>query len=189
MQGKQGRQPVLIAPTSEYDKVPKLLTKGEFPQSTSKAGKLVAQDDVYNLQVQGKQAIDLFLKEGMSTREAIRIAFGVDAAEEDRATSYFMNILKEPNLRSYYEAVVAELNEAGEERSLWNRTLAETTLLKLINKAEEEMYEEGKPLTMTRVTAIVTAVKELNMLEGLITQKHEVKQAVVHFYGEENMLD
>ena len=42
---------------------------------------------------------------------------------------------------------------------------------------------------MTRVQAIISAVKELNMMSGFITEKHQVMQAVVHFDGDDRILD
>ncbi len=152
-----------------------------------KQDKVMQADDVQQLDIQGKLAIDMYLKEGMSAREAIRVAFDKDF-DETNASKYFLRMLDDTMLRAYYEANVAELRERGEEKNLWTRELAVNTLTKLISKAETELYDEEKPLNMTRVTAIISAVKELNMMSGFITEKHQVMQAVVNFSGDDRML-
>lgn len=153
-----------------------------------KQDKVMDPDSVEQLDIQGKMAIDLFLREGMSAREAIKVAYDKDY-DEQNASKYFMKILDNPMLRSYYEANVAELRERGEEKSLWTRTQAVLTLRKLIDKTEHELYDDEKPLTMTRVNAIISAVKELNMMSGFITEKHQVMSAVVMFNGDDHMQD
>lgn len=153
-----------------------------------KQDKVKTPDSADNLDIQGKLAIDMYLKEGMSAKEAIRVAFDKDF-DESNASKFFMRMLDDNMLRLYYEANVAELRERGEEKNLWTRELAVKTLSRLIEKAETELYEEDKPLNMTRVTAIISAVKELNMMSGFITEKHQVMQAVVHFDGEDKIMD
>lgn len=152
-----------------------------------KQDKVMQADSIEQLDIQGKLAIDMYLKEGMSAREAIRIAFDEDF-NETNASKYFLRMLDDTMLRAYYESNVEELRERGEEKNLWTRELAVNTLTKLISKAEAELYDEEKPLNMTRVTAIISAVKELNMMSGFITEKHQVMQAVVNFSGDDRML-
>ena len=152
-----------------------------------KQDKVMQADSIEQLDIQGKLAIDMYLKEGMSAREAIRIAFDEDF-DETNASKYFLRMLDDTMLRAYYESNVEELRERGEEKNLWTRELAVNTLTKLISKAEAELYDEEKPLNMTRVTAIISAVKELNMMSGFITEKHQVMQAVVNFSGDDRML-
>lgn len=140
------------------------------------------------LDLQGKLCIDLFLSEGMSASEAVRVAYDKELSEV-QANKFFMSILNDNMLREYYEATVEELREEGRERALWTREMSITTLHRLINKVEEELYVEGKQLSMPRVTAIISAVKELNMLSGFITEKHQIMQANVHFIGDNNMME
>jgi len=167
------------------------MPRGRYPRNeivVRKQEKMMDENSIQNLDIQGKLAIDLFLKEGMSARESIRVAFDKEL-DENNASKYFMKMLDDGMLRAYYEANVEELRERGEEKSLWTRSLAVNTLTKLISKAEEELYDEEKPLNMTRVQAIISAVKELNMMSGFITEKHQVMQAVVHFDGDDRILD
>lgn len=169
------KKELMITNGAEVDLSPIIATPDEFKTPIE-------------LDLQGKLCIDLFLQDGMSAKEAVRVAYDKDLTE-GAASKFFLTILNDSMLREYYEATVEELREEGRERSLWTREMSITTLHRLITKVEDELYREQKPLTMPRVTAIISAVKELNMLSGFITEKHQILQAQVHFSGDNNMLD
>lgn len=100
-----------------------------------------------------------------------------------KATSLF----NRPNINKYYHALVQEISEKEEEKGLWTREIATRKLMRLIDKAEKDIYDSNKTLSMARLNAIVLPAKELNLMNGFNMSNHNIEGAVVHISGENEL--
>lgn len=84
-------------------------------------------------------------------------------------------IFYKPNVNRYYHALLEEVQEKEQEKGLWTREVATKKLMKLMERAEQDIYGdpnigiEPKNITMARLNAIILPAKELNTMHGYNT--------------------
>lgn len=99
-------------------------------------------------------------------------------------------LMNKDNIITYYNAIMEEVREKETKKAVWTKEVATTKLMALIEKAEKDIYEDDKPLTMGRLNAIMMPAKELNLMNGLNqTNLNVTGQQVVQFIGEDDILD
>lgn len=76
------------------------------------------------------------------------------------------------------------------KKAVWTKEVATEKLMRLIEKAEQDIYEDDKPITMARLSAILQPAKELNVISGLTqTNLNITSHEVVQFVGEDDIPD
>lgn len=99
-------------------------------------------------------------------------------------------MLLRPHVNRYYLSLLEEIRSKETEKGVWTKELATQKLMKLIEKAEEDIYLDGKQLTMGRLNAIMLPVKELNTMNGLNTTTNiNLEGAIVQISGESELKD
>lgn len=101
-------------------------------------------------------------------------------------------IFYKPNVNRYYHALLEEVQEKEQEKGLWTREVATKKLMKLIERAEADIYgEDPKPVTMARLNAIILPAKELNTMHGYNTTSNLNIDGTmgVQIYGEGEIPD
>ena len=115
-----------------------------------------------------REFLELVTYGGLLTDEAYAQVMGKELTDENRLEyrRRGQNILRRKHVRERYDAIMEEIREKKVEKAAWTREIAERTLMDLIKRVEEELYAEGKQVTMSRVNGIVQPVKELNLMNG-----------------------
>lgn len=105
---------------------------------------------------------------GLDRAEAFSVAFDEAIGEDEqyekvlkRATRLFYR----PHIQVYYNEIMDKVRGESLAQARWTKDVATEKLLKLIEKAEQEL--ETDRITMARLTAITNSAKELNSLHGL----------------------
>ncbi len=129
-----------------------------------------------------RRFVDLMISQGLSRQEAYVMVYGDDEEASSKSNSLF----NRPNVLQYYYARLDELKEKESSKAVWTREVATKKLVSLIEKAEQEM-EQGKPLTMSRLQAIVLPAKELNLMNGFNQTNLNVEGCVVQIVGEQEI--
>lgn len=129
-----------------------------------------------------RRFVDLMISQGLSRQEAYVMVYGDDEEVNSKSNSLF----NRPNVLQYYYARLDELKEKESSKAVWTREVATKKLVSLIEKAEKEM-EQGKPLTMSRLQAIVLPAKELNLMNGFNQTNLNVEGCVVQIVGEQEI--
>lgn len=130
--------------------------------------------------------------EGLNRVEAYCLAYGESLNETNRKrlTEKSLKTFYKPNVNRYYHALMEEIREAEVEKGVWTKEVATQKLVRLIEQAEREIYDEGKQLTMSRMNAILLPVKELNTMNGFNTTTNvNVEGCVVQIVGEDKLED
>ena len=129
---------------------------------------------------------------GLSPLEAYSDAFGIPVNEENEKSiqSKAKRCLNKENVNSLYQAMMEEVRDNEVKKAVWTKEVATEKLMRLIEKAEKDIYEYDKPITMARVSAILQPAKELNVISGLTqTNLNITSHEVVQFVGEDDIPD
>ena len=98
--------------------------------------------------------------------------------------------LNKENVNSLYQAMMEEVRDNEVKKAVWTKEVATEKLMRLIEKAEWDIYEDDKPITMARLSAILQPAKELNVISGLTqTNLNITSHEVVQFVGEDDIPD
>lgn len=147
-----------------------------------------------------REFIHLIVYQGLSRDEAYSQSHKVSMTNtpmetlKNRATSLFYK----PHVNNYYHALMEEVRDHETKKAVWTKDLATEKLVRLIERAEEDLYghdsdgnEVGTPkqLTMGRLNAIVLPVKELNQMNGFNQTNISMEGCIVQISGEEDIPD
>lgn len=109
---------------------------------------------------------------------------------EQKITNKANHLLNLSHVKEYYDDIMQDVREREADKATWTRDLATQKLLKLIEKAEEELYTDGQKITVSRMNAILLPVKELNLMNGFNeTNVNNIMSAAVQFVGEDQLED
>ena len=138
-----------------------------------------------------RQFVHLMTYQGLDKIEAYSSAFKIDASEQNLQSikSKATNLFFKPHVNSYYHAIMEEIREREIKKGVWTKEVATEKLVKLIEHAEGEIYDEGKQLTMGRLNAIILPAKELNTMNGFNQTNINVEGCVVQITGEAELED
>lgn len=135
--------------------------------------------------------IDLIAYQGLDRVEAYCEAYGKNIDEVDINTirANASTLFYKPQVNNYYHAVMEEIRDNQTKKGVWTKEVATEKLVKLIEKAEEEIYDDGKPITMSRLNAIMQPAKELNLMNGFNQTNLNVDGQIVQICGEDEIPD
>lgn len=138
-----------------------------------------------------RKFIDLIAYQGMDRIEAYCQAYDKDIAVVDRETirTSASKLFYTPHVNNYYNAVMEDIRDNETKKGVWTKEVATEKLMNIIEKAEQEIHEEGKPITMSRLQAIMQPVKELNLMNGFNQTNLNVEGQVVQIIGESDIPD
>lgn len=148
-----------------------------------------------------RKFVELMAYQGLSREDAYIQSHNAiaESLTEEEIASKARALFSAPHILLYYNAIMDEVREREVKKAIWTKERATETLLKLIQRAEEDLYgvvdEDGntidKPLqlTMSRLNAIVLPVKELNLMNGFNQTNVNMEGCVVKIVGEEDIPD
>lgn len=140
-----------------------------------------------------RKFIDLMVYQGLDRIEAYAQAYGKVITEENREAikASAAKAFYTPHINNYYHALMEEIRDREIKKGVWTKEVATQKLMRLIEKAEQEIYgdEEHAPkqLTMSRLNAIILPIKELNLMNGFNQTNVNVEGCVVQICGEEDI--
>ena len=140
-----------------------------------------------------RQFIDLIVYKGLDRVEAYCEAYGKDIASVN-VESIRVNAAKlfyQPHVNNYYHALMEEIRDNEVKKGVWTKEVATEKLMKLIERAEKDIYGDGesapKQITMSRLQAIMQPVKELNMMNGFNQTNVNFDGQIVQICGEDDI--
>lgn len=141
--------------------------------------------------------VHMLVYEGMDKLAAYVESHGLVLTEDNELDykSKASKIFYKPNVNRYYHALLEEVREKEVDKGLWTKEVATNRLIKLMDKAEKELYgdlengEDPKNITMARVNAIVLPAKELNLMYGFNQTNMNIEGGIVQIYGESEIPD
>lgn len=147
-------------------------------------------DNIRPLKPEERRFVHNMVYDGMNRLEAYLDAFSCDMSEnsENKILRKADNVLKREPVMAYYEALMEEVRDRELNKAVWTKDVATQKLMKLVERAEAELEQEGKSLTVSRVNAIMQPIKELNLMHGLNTTNLNFNGVVpVQFSGEDDI--
>lgn len=138
-----------------------------------------------------RQFIDLIVYQGLKREEAYCEAFKKNIAECNAETlrTAAAKLFYTPHVNNYYHALMEEVRDKETKKAVWTKEVATEKLMNLIERAEQDIYNENKPITMSRLTAIMQPVKELNLMNGFNQTNVSLDGQIVQICGEEDIPD
>ena len=140
-----------------------------------------------------RKFIDLIVYQGLERIEAYCDAYNKNIAECSHETlrTTAAKLFYTPHLNNYYHALMEEIRDNEIKKAVWTKEVATEKLVKLIEKAESEIYGDGdtpgKPITMSRLNAIMMPAKELNQMNGLNQTNLNIEGKLVQICGEDEL--
>ena len=139
--------------------------------------------------------IELIARKGLNRVEAYCEAYGKNIATDNpealRVTA--AKLFYQPNVNNYYNALMEEIRDNETKKGVWTKEVATEKLVKLIERAESDIYGDGgsdpKPITMSRLQAIMQPVKELNQMNGFNQTNLNIEGQIVQICGEDDILE
>lgn len=138
-----------------------------------------------------RQFIDLIVYQGLTREEAYCEANKKNIAECNPETirTAAAKLFYTPHVNNYYHALMEEVRDKEIKKAVWTKDVATEKLIKLVEKAEKDIYEEGKQITMSRLNAIMQPVKELNLMNGFNQTNVSLDGQIVQICGEDDIPD
>lgn len=133
--------------------------------------------------------IHLMVYQGLDRIEAYAQANNKVLDDENRESirTAAAKVFYTPHVNNYYHALMEEIRDKEVKKGVWTKEVATEKLMKLIGKAEKDIYEEDKQLTMSRLNAIILSAKELNLMNGFNQTNMNIDGCVVQICGEEDI--
>ena len=141
------------------------------------------------LRAEQREFIDLIAYKGMGRIDAYCQAYNKVADENNQesirvAASKLFNT---PHIQNYYQAVMEEIRDNETKKGVWTKEVATEKLMNLIERAEKDIYDDDKQITMSRLNAILLPIKELNLMNGLNQTNLNIDGQVVQIVGENDI--
>mgnify|MGYP001428832779 CR=1 FL=1 len=140
--------------------------------------------------------IHLMVYQGLDRIEAYAQANNKVLDDENRESirTAAAKVFYTPHVNNYYHALMEEIRDKEVKKGVWTKEVATEKLMKLIEKAEQDIYgdaeHEAKQLTMSRLNAIILPAKELNTMNGFnATNLNLSGGCVVQICGEDDLED
>lgn len=147
------------------------------------------------LRPQQREFIHLIVYQGLSKTEAYAQVHNKTITDENRESVRISAIscFNTPHIKNYYNGLMEEIREREVKKGVWTREVATQKLMRLIEKAEQDIYGDDenapKQLTMSRLNAIILPAKELNTMNGFNQTNINVDGCVVQICGEGELKD
>ena len=133
--------------------------------------------------------------QGMNREESYALTHDVDMCRRNKETIRVAaaKLFYKPNVNAYYLGLMEEVREKETNKALWTREIATKKLMKLMERAEDEIYGdpdrgiEGKAITVSRLNAVLLPAKELNLMNGFNQTNTNIEGCLVQIVGEENL--
>lgn len=138
------------------------------------------------LQPKQREFINLIAYQGLDRVDAYCQVYEKTADDSNRESIRVCasKMFHLPHVHNYYEAVMEEIRDNDVKKGVWTKQVATDKLMKLIEKAEQDIYDENKQITMSRLNAILLPVKELNSMNGFNQTNLNIDGQVVQICGE-----
>ncbi len=138
-----------------------------------------------------REFVHNIVNQGMNREDAYCLAKGITLCRQNarEVTEKAKKELLKPNVNAYYIGLLDEVREKEQGKAIWTRELATQKLLKLAERAEQEIYDNGEKITMSRMNAILQPIKELNLMNGYNQINNKVEGTLVQIFGEDDLLE
>lgn len=138
-----------------------------------------------------REFVHNIVNQGMDKVDSYCLVMGINKCRQNirEVTDKAKKELLKPNVNAYYIGLLNEVREKEQGKAIWTRELATEKLIKLAEKAEQEIYENGEKITMSRMNAILQPIKELNLMNGYNQINNKVEGTLVQIFGEDDLLD
>lgn len=141
------------------------------------------------LRPEQREFIDLIAYKGMDRIDAYCQAYGKvsDEANQESIRVAASKLFHTPHIQNYYQAVMEEIRDNETKKGVWTKEVATEKLMNLIERAEKDIYDDDKQITMSRLNAILLPIKELNLMNGLNQTNLNIDGQVVQIVGENDI--
>lgn len=141
------------------------------------------------LSAKHRKFIHLIVYQGLPREEAYCEALekDINTMNSEALRVNAAKLFYQPHINNYYHALMEEIRDNEVKKAVWTKEVATEKLMKLIEKAETEVYNENKPITMSRLQAIMQPAKELNLMNGLNQTNLNIEGQIVQICGEEDI--
>ena len=145
-----------------------------------------------------REFIHQIVYQGLSREEAYATVSEIEFTEDNqkKIKSQANSMFFRPHVYNYYNALMEEIRDKDTSKAIWTKEVATSKLMRLIEAAETEIYGDlendikPKPITMSRLNAIILPAKELNLMNGFnATNVNVGGGVVVKFEGEDSIPD
>lgn len=138
-----------------------------------------------------RKFIDLIVYKGLDRIEAYCQAYNKDISRVNTETTRVnaAKLFYRPHVNNYYHALMEEIRDNEVKKGVWTKEVATEKLLRLIEKTENDIYDDSKPVTMGRLQAIMQPIKELNTMNGFNQTNLNIEGQIVQICGEDNIQD
>lgn len=145
-----------------------------------------------------REFIDYIVYHSLDRLDAYSMAYAqkIDEENKRKASAKASRIFSKANVQFYYQALMADIAEQELKRAAWTKEKSVEKLTRFIDKIEQELYPNeddenasGGKITMARTNAIISAIKELNLMHGLNENNVKVSGINITFSGEDKLED
>lgn len=138
-----------------------------------------------------RQFIDLIVYQGLPRVEAYCEAFdkNIETGNPETLRVAAAKVFYQPHVNNYYHALMEEIRDNEIKKGVWTKEVATEKLINLVEKAETDIYDEGKQITMSRLNAIMLPIKELNQMNGFNQTNLNIEGQIVQICGEDDILE
>lgn len=138
-----------------------------------------------------REFVHNIVNQGMSREDSYCLVMGITRSRqnEKEIVEKSRKELLKPNVNAYYIGLLEEVREKEQGKAMWTRELATEKLIRLAERAEQEIYDNGEKITMSRMNAILQPIKELNLMNGYNQINNKVEGTLVQIFGEDDLLD
>lgn len=146
-------------------------------------------DELKPLQPNQREFINLMTYQGLDRIEAYCQAYNKTLDDSNRETIRVAasKLFHLPHVQSYYQAVMEEIRDNETKKGVWTKEVATEKLMNLIERAEQDIYDDDKQITMSRLNAILLPIKELNLMNGFNATNVNIDGQVVQICGENDI--
>lgn len=136
-----------------------------------------------------REFVHLIVYQGLTKVEAYCQAYNKDPSQtsKDNLSAGASKLFYKPHINNYYNALMEEIRDTEIKKGAWTKEVATDKLLRLIERAESDIYDEGKQITMSRLQAIMQPVKELNTMNGFNQTNLNIEGQIVQIVGEDEI--
>lgn len=145
------------------------------------------------LRPQQRDFINLIAYQGLDRVDAYCQVYGKVLTDENRESIRVSasKLFSLAHVQNYYQAVMEEIRDNDVKKGVWTKEVATEKLMNLIERAEKDIYGDDenapKPITMSRLNAIMLPVKELNTMNGFNQTNLNIDGQVVQIVGENDI--
>ena len=145
--------------------------------------------EIKSLRPEQREFINLIAYKGMDRIDAYCQAYGkvLDDHNQESIRVAASKLFHTPHINNYYHAVMEEIRDNETKKGVWTKEVATEKLMNLIERAEQDIYDDNKQITMSRLNAILLPIKELNLMNGFNATNLNIDGQVVQIVGENDI--